>query len=176
VRGLDPRISELDRRIRATLKDSPTNFTEDFGLGPIPAAKIIGRVVTVARFPTKAHFASYTGTAPIEVSSGGTLRHRLSRGGDRQLNHALHMVAICQITRETEGRAYYRRKLAEGESEREALRSLKQRISDAVFRQLRADVDGWFLPSLDTQRCQTPESAATTIPSGFWGPHPCVYA
>ena len=105
------------------------------------AAKIIGRVITIARFPTKAHFASYTGTAPVEVSSGGTVRHRLSRGGDRQLNYALHMVAICQITRDTEGRAYYRRKLAEGKSEREALRSLKRRISDAVFKKLSADLD-----------------------------------
>ena len=142
VRGLDRRVSEIDERIRATLKDSPTNLTEVFGIGPVLAAKIIGRVVSVDRFPTKAHFASYTGTAPVEVSSGGTVRHRLSRGGDRQLNHALHMVAICQITRETEGRAYYLRKLAEGKSEREALRSLRRRISDAVFKKLGADLDG----------------------------------
>jgi transposase len=142
VRSLDRRISDLDHRIQATLKDSPTKLTEVFGIGSVLAAKIIGRVITIARFPTKAHFASYTGTAPVEVSSGGTVRHRLSRGGDRQLNHALHMVAICQITRETEGRAYYRRKLAEGKSEREALRSLKRRIFDAVFKKLSADLDG----------------------------------
>jgi transposase len=142
VRSLDRRICKIDQRIRGTLKDSPTNRAEVFGVGPVLAAKIIGRVITVARFPSKAHFASYTGTAPVEVSSGGTLRHRLSRGGDRQLNHALHMVAICQITRQTEGRAYYLRKLAEGKSEREALRSLKRRISDAVFKKLGADLDG----------------------------------
>ncbi len=142
VRHLDRRVSELDRRIRDTLKDSPTNLTEVFGVGCVLAAKIIGRVITVARFPTKAHFASYTGTAPTEVSSAGVVRHRLSRGGDRQLNTALHMIAICQITRDTEGRAYYRRKLAEGKSEREALRSLKRRISDVVFRKLCADLDG----------------------------------
>jgi len=141
VRSLDRRVSELDHRIQATLKDSPTNLTEIYGVGPVLAAKIIGRLTTIARFPTKAHFASYTGTAPVEVSSGGIVRHRLSRGGDRQLNHALHMIAICQITRDTEGRAYYRRKLAEGKSEREALRSLKRRISDAVFKKLSADLD-----------------------------------
>jgi len=78
----------------------------------------------------------------VEVSSGIIVRHRLSRGGDRQINHALHMVAICQITRDTEGRAYYRRKLAEGKSERETLRSLKRRISDAVFKKLSADLEG----------------------------------
>ncbi len=142
VRSLDRRISDLDRRIRTAFEDSPTNLTEVFGVGPVLAAKIIGRVITIARFPTKAHFASYTGTAPVEVSSGGIVRHRLSRSGDRQLNHALHMIAICQITRGTEGRAYYRRKLAEGKSQREALRSLKRRISDAVFKKLRADLAG----------------------------------
>jgi hypothetical protein len=78
----------------------------------------------------------------VDVSSGGAVRHRLSRGGERQLNHALHMVAICQITRETEERAYYRRKLAEGKTEREALRSLKRRISDAVYKKLVADLEG----------------------------------
>ncbi|MDP9485567.1 MAG: IS110 family transposase [Actinomycetota bacterium] len=112
---------------------------------PRPGSKIIGRVANVARFPTKAHFASYTGTAPIEVSSAGVVHHRLSRGDDRQLNYALHMVAICQITRDTEGQAYYRRKLAEGKSKREALRSLKRRISDTVFKKLLADLDGAVL-------------------------------
>jgi transposase len=142
VRSLDRRVGDLDHRIRSTLTDSPTRLTEIYGIGPVLAAKIIGRVLTVARFPTKAHFASYTGTAPVEVSSGGTVRHRLSRGGERQLNHALHMVAICQITRETKGRTYYRRKLAEGKSQREALRSLKRRISDAVYKKLCADLKG----------------------------------
>jgi transposase len=94
----------------------------------------------VARFPTKAHFASYTGVAPIEASSGEVVRHRLSRAGNRKLNHALHMIAICQARHDTEGRAYYRRKLAEGKSEKEALRCLKRRISDAVYKQLRADL------------------------------------
>ncbi len=83
--------------------------------------------------------------APIEVSSAGVVRHRLSRGDDRQLNYALHMVAICQISRDTEGQAYYRRKLAEGKSKREALRSLKRRISDTVFKKLLADLDGAVL-------------------------------
>ncbi len=110
-------------------------------MGPILAAKIIGRVGNVFRFPTKAHFASYTGTAPIEASSSGVLRHRLSRAGNRKLNHALYMIAICQAHHDTEGRAYYRRKkIAEGKSEKEALRCLKRRISDAVYKQLRADL------------------------------------
>lgn len=111
-----------------------------FGVGPILAAEIIGRVGNVARFPTKAHFASYTGTAPIEASSGEVVRHRLSRAGNRKLNHVVHMIAICQARHDTKGRTYYRRKLAEGKSEKEALRCLKRRISDAVYKQLRADL------------------------------------
>ena len=111
-----------------------------FGVGPILAAEIKGRVGNVARFPTKAHFASYTGTAPIEASSGEVVRHRLSRAGNRKLNHVVHMIAICQARHDTKGRTYYRRKLAEGKSEKEALRCLKRRISDAVYKQLRADL------------------------------------
>jgi transposase len=94
----------------------------------------------VGRFPTKAHFASYAGTAPVEASSGEVVRHnRLSMAGNRKLNYALHMVAVCQARSDTRGAAYYRKKLAEGKSHKEALRCLKRRVSDAVFRSLVAD-------------------------------------
>ncbi|CAA9421846.1 MAG: hypothetical protein AVDCRST_MAG03-2602 [uncultured Rubrobacteraceae bacterium] len=102
-------------------------------LRPLLAAKIVGRVGSVSRFPTKARFAPYTGTAPIEASSGNLVRHRLSRAGDRQLNAALHIVAVCQVRYGGEGGDFYRRKLAEGKSRREALRCLKRRLSDVVF-------------------------------------------
>jgi transposase len=139
VRRLDRQLRELECRIQEAVKEASTGLTRMFGVGRILAAKIIGRVGNVARFPTKAHFGSYCGTAPIEASSGEVVRHRLSRAGNRKLNHALHMIAICQARHDTEGRAYYRRKLAEGKSEKEALRCLKRRISDAVYKQLRAD-------------------------------------
>jgi transposase len=93
----------------------------------------------VERFPTKAHFASYCGTAPVEASSGEVVRHRLSLAGNRKLNYALHMVAICQARSDARGGAYYRKKIVEGKSRKEALRCLKRRISDAVFRNLMAD-------------------------------------
>jgi transposase len=95
----------------------------------------------VARFPTKAHyFASYSGTAPLEASSGEVVRHRLSPlAGNRHLNYALHMVAVCQARSDARGGAYYRKKIAEGKSRKEALRCLKRRISDAVFASLVAD-------------------------------------
>ena len=141
VRRLDRQIAELERRVRAAVKEARTTLTKLFGVGPIMAAKIIGQVGTIARFPTKAHFASYTGTAPIEASSGDVVRHRLSRIGNRKLNHALHMIAIVQIRHDTNGQAYYRRKVGEGKSDKEALRCLKRRISDAVFKALSADLE-----------------------------------
>jgi transposase len=139
IRTLDRKIADLSGRIEAEVEASGTSLIEIFGVGPILAAKIIGTVGSVARFPTKAHFASYSGTAPVEASSGEVVRHRLSLAGNRKLNNALHMVAICQARSEARGGAYYRKKLAEGKSRKEALRCLKRRISDAVFKSLMAD-------------------------------------
>lgn len=139
VRTLDRKIADLNERIEAEVEASGTTLTEIFGVGPILAAKIIGTVGNVARFPTKAHFASYSGTAPVEASSGEVVRHRLSLAGNRKLNNALHMVAICQARSDARGEAYYRKKIAEGKSRKEALRCLKRRIADAVFKSLMAD-------------------------------------
>jgi len=100
------------------------------------AAVVAAEGVTVA---TGDHYAAYNGTAPIEVSSGGKTRHRLSLGGNRRLNHAIHMAAVTQIRFDTPGRVYDK-KLAEGKSKKEALRALKRRISDAVYQRLVADL------------------------------------
>jgi hypothetical protein len=109
-------------------------------VGPVIAATVIGCAVDVSRFASRDHFAAYNGTAPIEVSSGNRKIHRLSRRGNRRLNHAIHMAAITQIRhRHSDGRAYYDRKLAEGKTHKEALRSLKRRVSDAIFARLQAD-------------------------------------
>jgi hypothetical protein len=109
-------------------------------VGPVIAAAVIGDVRTVSRFPGRDHFAAYDDTAPIEVSSGGRKIYRLSRRGNRRLNHAIHMAAVTQVShRHSEGRAYYEKKLAEGKTPKEALRSLKRQISDAIFARLQAD-------------------------------------
>ena len=139
IRTLERKIADLDGRIEAEVETSGTTLTEIFGIGPILAARIIGTVGNVARFPTKAHFASYAGTAPVEASSGEVVRHRLSLAGNRKLNNALHMVATCQARSDARGGAYYRKKIAEGKSRKEALRCLKRRVCDAVFRSLMAD-------------------------------------
>jgi transposase len=139
VRTLDRKIADLNGRIEAEVDASGSTLTEIFGVGPILAARILGAVGDVGRFPTKAHFASYSGTAPVEASSGDVVRHRLSLAGNRHLNYALHMVAVCQARSDGRGGAYYRKKMAEGKSRKEALRCLKRRVSDAVFKSLMTD-------------------------------------
>jgi len=104
------------------------------------ACALIGYTGDVRRFANRDQFAAYNGTAPIEVSSGGRVAHRLSRRGNRQLNHAIHMVAICQIRQlHSEGRAYFERKVDEGKTKKDAIRSLKRQISNTVYRQLILD-------------------------------------
>ena len=139
VRTLDRKIADLNGLIEAEVEASGTTLTEIFGVGPILAARIIGTVGNVVRFPTKAHFASYCGTAPVEASSGEVVHHRLSLAGNRKLNYALHMVAVCQARSDVRGGSYYCKKIAEGKSRKEALRCLKRRVCDAVFRSLVAD-------------------------------------
>ena len=127
---------EARQRISAAVTASKTTLTELFGVG-------IGDVGDIARFPTRDRFAAYNGTAPIEVSSGGRRKvFRLSRRGNRRLNHAIHMAAVTQIRfQHTDGRAYYDRKIAEGHSGKEAIRALKRRISDALYNRLRHDAE-----------------------------------
>ena len=120
---------------------SATTLTNVHGLGALTAGKILARVGNIGRFRSAAAFASYTGTAPIEVSSGDTVRHRLSRAGDRQLNCCLHVMAITQVRQHTPGRAYYLRKRSEGKRHNEAMRCLKRRLSDLVYRRLIHDAD-----------------------------------
>ncbi|HET7739404.1 MAG TPA: IS110 family transposase [Mycobacterium sp.] len=109
------------------------------GVGPVVAARVLADVGDVARFADRNRFASWTGTAPLDASSGEHSRHRLSRAGNRRVNHMIHIAAISQIRLDTEGRAYYRRKRADGKRPMEAIRCLKRRISDAIFRQLVTD-------------------------------------
>jgi transposase len=140
IRHLDAQRREVKKKLAAAVKASGTSVTEIFGAGPVIAATVIGDVVTVARFPSRDHFAAYNGTAPVEVSSGNKKIYRLSLRGNRRLNHAIHMAAITQIRhKHSDGRGYYDRKIAEGKTHKEALRCLKRRISDALYARLRAD-------------------------------------
>ncbi len=127
------------QRIRSAVAASGTSLCDIRGIGPIGAAMILGAVGDITRFPTPGHFASYNATAPIDASSGNHSRHRLNPRGNRKLNHALHMAAVSQLRYPCEGRDYYQKKLTEGKTSKEAIRALKRRISDVVYRQLRAD-------------------------------------
>jgi transposase len=140
LRRIDAQMHDTKQKLAVAVRASGTTTTQIFGVGPVIAATVIGYVADVSRFTSRDHFAAYNGTAPIEVSSGNRKIYRLSRRGNRRLNHAIHMAAITQIRyRHSDGRAYYDRKLAEGKTHKEALRSLKRRISDAIFTRLQAD-------------------------------------
>ena len=141
VRRHDRALIELHQRINDAVNASCSSVIDVFGVGPIVACYLIGYSGDVRRFPSAGHYARYNATAPIEASSGPKTRHRLNPNGNRQLNHAIHIAALGQISHDTPGRAYYLRKQAEGKSRKEAMRCLKRRISDAVYRQLRADTN-----------------------------------
>jgi transposase len=139
VRRFDTALGELQARIRVAVAASRSSVTAVHGVGPIMAAYLIGYTGDVTRFPSAGHYARYNGTAPIDASSGSHIRHRLNPDGNRQLNHALYIAALGQISHNTAGREFYLRKQAEGHSRKEAMRSLKRRLSDAVYRQLLTD-------------------------------------
>ena len=140
LRHLDGQLRDTRKKLAAAVRASGTSLTQVFGAGPVIAGTVIGDAGDVARFPGRDHFASYNGTAPVEVSSGNRKIHRLSLRGNRRINHAIHMAAITQLRhKHSEGRACYDKKVAEGKTPKEALRSLKRKVSDAIFARLQAD-------------------------------------
>jgi transposase len=137
LRTVDEQRRATKNRITRIVAASKTSITDIYGVGPIIAATVLGYVGDIARFPTRDRFAAYNGTAPIDVSSGNNNVQRLSRRGNRQLNHAIHMAALSQIRYpDTVGRTYYNRKIAEGMKHKSALRALKRKISDNIYAHL----------------------------------------
>lgn len=141
VKEIDVEVTAITKQIAALVHASGSTLTEMYGVGPIVAARFLAEIVDVRRYPNRNTFASANGTAPLAASSGRTKRHRLNRGGNRQLNRALYVIAITQIRADTEGRAYYERKRAAGKTSREAIRCLKRRLSDQVFRAMQRDLE-----------------------------------
>ena len=136
---LDGDIAAVDRRIVAMVRETGTSLTEIPGVGPFIAAKILGEVGDPSRVRSKAAFAVLTGTAPLSASSGQTHRHRLNRGGNRQLNWALHYIALVQCRILPDAQAYMARQREAGKSHKEAMRCLKRHLSNVVYRHLQAD-------------------------------------
>jgi transposase len=147
VRSLDRRVKAARERIAAMVEPTGTGLVDLYGVGPLVAGRVLAEVGDVSRSPTKDHFATYNGTAPLDVPSGEQVRHRLSRVGNRRVNHALHIMAVTQIRNpNSEGRAYYERERTEGKTGKEALRCLKRRLSDVIYRQLVADYYAKLVP------------------------------
>jgi transposase len=141
VRRLDRRVAGTTAALSAAVAASGTTLTDLHGIGDVIAAKILARCGSVSRFRSESAFASYCGVAPIEVSSGDVQRHRLSRAGDRQLNYALHVMAMAMAKRPAPGRDYYQRKRAAGKTHKEAMRCLKRRLADIVYRTMIHDTE-----------------------------------
>ena len=133
------RKKAADKELTAALKATGTTLMTLEGIGLSGAARLLVETAGITRFPDRGHFASWNGTAPIDASSGDHVRHRLSRAGNRQINRVLHIMAVVQLRHRTRGRAYYDRKVAAGKTPMEAMRALKRRLSDVVFRQMMAD-------------------------------------
>ncbi|MFB9932269.1 IS110 family transposase, partial [Amycolatopsis halotolerans] len=140
IRALDTRLKTNRKRMQDAVAESGSSLPGVAGVGPAVAARLLGRTGRASRFPTAAAFAVHAGTAPIEIASADRTRHRLSRQGDRRLNNALHTIALTQVRMPgTRGRVYYDTKIAEGKTRKEAMRCLKRRLADHVWRVMTAD-------------------------------------
>lgn len=150
IRDLTRTINGLEREIERLVAALAPSLLALTGCGPLTAAKLVGETAGIGRFRSRAAFARHNGSAPLPVWSGNTERHRLSRTGNRQLNVALHRIAITQLQREGPGRTYLEHRRTMGDTKPEAIRALRRRISDEVFRRMRHD-----------------EAARTASPSGL---------
>jgi transposase len=169
LQRIDAQRRQVKRRLAAVVAASKSTLTEIHGVGPVVAATVLGFIGDIDRFASRDHFAAYNGTAPIEVSSGNRRVHRLSRRGNRQLNHAVHMAAVTQIRNPgTAGHDYYHRKLDEGMGRKAALRALKRKISDTIYNRLAADAR----PSRKDPGGQTGNDSASSAASS----HPATPA
>jgi transposase len=139
LRRVDREMRVLEKRIRLLVPTTGTTLTEIHGVGSLVAAQIIGEVRSVARFASQSRFARHDGTAPIPASSGRSTRYRLNRGNNLRLNHAIHVIALTQARNDPRAQAFLASRRAEGKTSREAMRALKRRLSDVVYRQLTAD-------------------------------------
>ncbi|MEO3939314.1 transposase [Dermatophilaceae bacterium Soc4.6] len=139
--AIEVKMKKATAELKAIVVARRSRLMEIYGVGPVVAARVLADVGDVTRFADRNRFASWTGTAPLDASSGEQNRHRLSPAGNRRMNHMIHIAAVTQLCQDTDGRAYYRRKRAEGKKPLEALRCLKRRVSDAIYRQLLADAE-----------------------------------
>jgi transposase len=139
IRELTAAIDALEREIGRLVADVAPTLLALSGCGPLTAAKLVGETAGIGRFRSAAAFARHNGSAPIPVWSANDERHRLSRTGNRQLNVALHRIAITRMRIDERSRAYLDHRRTSGDTKTEAIRALRRRISDEVFRRMRHD-------------------------------------
>ena len=133
------RKKAANKELTELVKATGTTLLDLHGIGPSGAARLLVEVDDITRFPDRDHFASWNGTAPIDASSGDQVRHRLSRAGNRQINRVVHIMATVQLRNATEGRAYYDRRKTDGKTSMEAMRALKRRLSNIVYKTMLDD-------------------------------------
>ena len=152
IRELTGRINQLEREIAAVVRGLAPTLLALAGCGVLSAAKIVAEVAGIDRFKSRAAFARWNGSAPIPVWTGSE-RFRLNRGGNRQVNAALHRITITQWRGVGDiGRAYILRRLEQGDTKTSAIRALRRRISDEVFTRLHADLSAVSTQSADPER------------------------
>jgi len=126
-------IKALEKEIAALVSEIAPQLLDEAGIGPLTAAKLVGEIAGAKRFKTDAKLARAAGLAPIPVNSGNTDRHRLDRGGNRQINAAIHRIAITRARCHPETQDYIARKRAEGKTTREAIRSVKRHLARRIW-------------------------------------------
>ncbi|WP_280261784.1 IS110 family transposase [Nocardia abscessus] len=136
---IDRKTRAADKELRQLVLDCGSTLMDLHGIGPSGAARLLADTGDIHRFITRDRFASWNGTAPLDASSGEQQRHRLSRAGNRKINHVLHTMAIVQLRNPTAGRVYYDGKKAAGKTSMEAVRALKRRLSNVVYNRMLAD-------------------------------------
>ena len=155
------RKKAADKELKELLAATGTSLMDLHGIGPSGAARLLVEVGDITRFPNREHFASWNGTAPIDASSGDQVRHRLSRAGNRQINRTLHIMATVQLRNDTEGRAYFDRRKADGKTSMEAMRALKRRLSNIVYKTMLDDAMRAKTTGPGGQRGNDSDSSAT---------------
>ena len=181
--AIETKMKKATAELKAMVHARQSHLMDIHGIGPVVAARILADVGDVARFADRNRFASWTGTAPLDASSGEQNRHRLSRAGNRRVNHMIHIAAVTQLRLDTEGRAYYARKRAAGKKPAEALRCLKRRISDVIYKQLVDDAAALAETGPGGHCGASQESSAVDLPphidtsdQPLPDPHPRRYA
>ncbi|WP_405162069.1 IS110 family transposase [Nocardia sp. NBC_01499] len=136
---IDRRIRAADKELRQLVLDRGSTLMDLNGIGPSSAARLLADTGDIHRFANRDRFASWNGTAPLDVSSGEQQRHRLSRAGNRKINRVLHIMAVVQLRHPTAGRVYYDTRRTSGKTSMEALRALKRRLSNTIYTRMLTD-------------------------------------